>query len=107
MDANFTTMVVNFENILGGGDLGDTVNDIVSALGKAIFDKVSSLFSRPFFLCFSGSLMPHYLIDAGFSLLRLFACCFSFVVFAHALHVLERCGRSGGRSISSSREAFP
>jgi hypothetical protein len=28
MDATFATMVVNFENLLGGGDLGDTVRKL-------------------------------------------------------------------------------
>jgi len=28
MDATFATMVVNFENLLGGGDLGDTVSKL-------------------------------------------------------------------------------
>lgn len=41
MDVNFATMVVYFENLLGGGDLGDTINDIISSLGIAIFDMVS------------------------------------------------------------------
>ena len=40
MDATFTTMVVYFENLLGGGDLGDTINDIMSELGMAIFEIV-------------------------------------------------------------------
>ncbi len=40
MDATFTTMVVYFENLLGGGDLGDTINDIISELGMAIFELV-------------------------------------------------------------------
>ena len=40
MDMNFTTMVVYFENLLGGGDLGDTINDIISELGMAIYDMV-------------------------------------------------------------------
>lgn len=33
-------MVVYFENLLGGGDLGDTINDIISELGMAIFELV-------------------------------------------------------------------
>ena len=42
MDATFTTMVVYFEKLLGGGDLGDTINDIISELGMAIFEIVGS-----------------------------------------------------------------
>ncbi|XP_046442167.1 uncharacterized protein LOC124192739 [Daphnia pulex] len=44
MDATFTTMVVYFENLLGGGDLGDTINDIISELGMAIFELVKPVF---------------------------------------------------------------
>nr|CAH0098060.1 unnamed protein product [Daphnia galeata] len=44
MDATFTTMVVYFENLLGGGDLGDTINDIISELGMAIFEIVKPIF---------------------------------------------------------------
>ncbi|XP_057364922.1 uncharacterized protein LOC130685614 [Daphnia carinata] len=43
MDVSFTTMVVYFENLLGGGDLGDTLNDILSELGMAIFDMVKPI----------------------------------------------------------------
>lgn len=43
MDATFATMVVNFENLLGGGDLGDTLNSIMSALGVAIYEKVKPI----------------------------------------------------------------
>lgn len=40
MDTNFTTMVVDFENLLGGGDLGDTLNEIVTDLGTLVFNEV-------------------------------------------------------------------
>lgn len=41
-------MVVQFDNLLGGGDLGDTLNSVISALGTAIFDKVT--ISSSFFI---------------------------------------------------------
>lgn len=40
MDTNFTTMVVDFENLMGGGDLGDTLNAIMTNLGTTIFNQV-------------------------------------------------------------------
>jgi len=40
MDANFTTMAFNFENLLGGGDLGATINEIMGQLGSSIFEQV-------------------------------------------------------------------
>jgi len=43
MDLNFATMVVQFDNLLGGGDFGDTLNSVISALGIAIFDKVKPI----------------------------------------------------------------
>jgi len=40
MDTNFTTMVVDFENLLGGGDLGDTLNLIMTNLGTSVFNQI-------------------------------------------------------------------
>ena len=33
-------MVVDFENLMGGGDLGDTLNAIMTNLGTTIFNQV-------------------------------------------------------------------
>jgi hypothetical protein len=44
MDANFTTMAFNFENLLGGGDLGATINEIMGQLGSSIFEQVGPPF---------------------------------------------------------------
>jgi len=38
MDANYTTMAFNFENLLGGGDLGTTLNGIIGQLSGNIWD---------------------------------------------------------------------
>lgn len=46
MDTNFTTLAVNFENLLGGGDFGETINAILSQLGASIFDQVKPLVIR-------------------------------------------------------------
>ena len=60
MDTNFTTMVVDFENLLGGGDLGDTLNLIMTNLGTSVFNQVSSKrininqFSNFLFFFFAG-----------------------------------------------------
>lgn len=40
MDLDFTTIIVDFENIMGGGDFGDTINGILTNLGKTIIDQV-------------------------------------------------------------------
>jgi hypothetical protein len=55
MDANFTTMAFNFENLLGGGDLGATINEIMGQLGSSIFEQVA--FSR-LFVTFSSVFDP-------------------------------------------------
>ncbi|XP_076338261.1 uncharacterized protein LOC143240162 [Tachypleus tridentatus] len=35
----FHSISVNFENLLGGGSLGDLVNNLISSLGRPLFDK--------------------------------------------------------------------
>ena len=42
MDLDFTTIIVDFENIMGGGDFGDTINGILTNLGKTIIDQVTT-----------------------------------------------------------------
>lgn len=48
MDANFGTLLAYFDNLLGGGDLGDTLSEIISMLGTSIFNLVNPTCSLHF-----------------------------------------------------------
>ena len=39
LDIGFGSIFVNFENLLGGGNLGQVVNGLINVLGKTLFDK--------------------------------------------------------------------
>ena len=40
IDATFGSLNVHFDNLVGGGDFGEVINQIISLLGKQIWDLV-------------------------------------------------------------------
>ena len=44
LDADFTEAVLHFDNLVGGGDLGETINNILTAFAPTIWDLVRVIF---------------------------------------------------------------
>ena len=42
LGADFEGIVLHLDNLLGGGDFGETINNLLSVLGPQIWDLVSS-----------------------------------------------------------------
>jgi len=46
LDIGFGSIFVNFENLLGGGNLGQVVNGLINVLGKTLFDKFKPVIKK-------------------------------------------------------------
>jgi hypothetical protein len=45
IDASFSSINIHFDNLVGGGDFGEVINQIISLLGNNIWDMVKWSFS--------------------------------------------------------------
>ena len=62
---DFSSIVIHLDNLLGGGDFGETINNLLSALGPLIWDAVSFKMTVAVYLLNVRSLMGNSKSDCA------------------------------------------